>query len=235
MKGGNAVKKKIGTLSFIVIVIALTIFSIATILLEDKLGPIITFTNQDFEYYGDKSTIVEDVRAVDKQDGDVTDSILVESIQVLSSGDKVNILYVAKDSNNNVTKENRIVTYNKEGSAPDKAEDDTNKDIMPNESVDTKDDADKEIDNKNSDEDDKDLENPVIKLKTYSVTIPVDGYFNPMNYIEEATDDKDDAWRHIHIVGNYDRQTPGTYPIEYSIIDSDGNMSNKEVLELVIE
>ena len=76
---------------------------------------------------------------------------------------------------------------------------------------------------------------PIIRLNTHSVTITAGSYFNPMNYIAEAVDDIDDAWRRIRIVGEYHVNTPGEYILEYSITDTDGNQSNVEELVLVVE
>ena len=49
--------------------------------------------------------------AVDDKDGDVTDTLIVESIKPQPTGDEAVVTYVAKDSSHNVTKATRKVTY----------------------------------------------------------------------------------------------------------------------------
>lgn len=73
---------------------------------------------------------------------------------------------------------------------------------------------------------------PIIHLNTTRVTLPLGGNFKPMEYVEEAIDDVDNAWRLVHIDGDYDMNAAGEYVLKYSITDLEGNQS--EVVELVL-
>lgn len=223
-------KQKIGLVNFILILMILVILSITTILSEDKRGPDILFGDQEFIYNGeeDRKVLLEQVTAIDKVDGDVTDTLTIENILPLSGGKKANVTYVARDKKNNITKVRKVITYhtsadqesestntNQETKAPTTTLAPTPTPIVEGPLVSTG--------------------APQIKLNTYSVTIAVGGYFNYMNYVAEAVDDKDDAWRRISIDGTYHTNIPGEYSIEYSIIDTDGIKSNVEILTLIVE
>ncbi len=80
---------------------------------RDKDGPMISVgsTNVTYTEGQDKNVLLEGVSAYDKKDGDVTDSLIVESVIVVSDGKKAKIVYAAKDSSNNITKSSKIVNY----------------------------------------------------------------------------------------------------------------------------
>lgn len=80
---------------------------------RDKEGPIISVgsTNVTYTEGQDRDVLLEGVSAYDKKDGDVTDSLIVESVIVVSDGKKAKIVYAAKDSSNNITKSSKIVNY----------------------------------------------------------------------------------------------------------------------------
>lgn len=58
-----------------------------------------------------KSTLTEGMRATDREDGDVTDSLVVESIGVLGSDGTVSVTYAAFDAAGNVAKATRQVRF----------------------------------------------------------------------------------------------------------------------------
>ena len=74
---------------------------------------------------------------------------------------------------------------------------------------------------------------PVIRLLKYKVHLPVGESFVPLAYVE-AIDDKDEASRRIRVSSDYNMNEPGTYELDYYLIDSDGNQSNIEKLTLVV-
>lgn len=55
--------------------------------------------------------LIKDVTASDKEDGDVTSSVIIESMSTFIDKNKRNITYVAFDSDNNVTKLKREIEY----------------------------------------------------------------------------------------------------------------------------
>lgn len=58
-----------------------------------------------------KEDLLKDVTASDKEDGDVTSSVIIESISTFIDKNKRNVTYVAFDSDNNVTKLKREIEY----------------------------------------------------------------------------------------------------------------------------
>lgn len=79
---------------------------------KDKKGPVITIPS-DIEYHSGitNKELLEGVTAVDKKDGDVSDTLIVKSVIKLSKGNNVKITYAAKDSHNNVTEKSITLTY----------------------------------------------------------------------------------------------------------------------------
>ncbi|WP_287084028.1 hypothetical protein [Blautia sp. LMAG:89] len=76
---------------------------------EDNEGPKITFEEgKDTNYTSDmtEEDLLKGVKAQDDRDGDVTDSLTVETIYPKNDGKQVSVIFVAKDKNNNVTKKN---------------------------------------------------------------------------------------------------------------------------------
>lgn len=74
---------------------------------EDNEGPKITFEEgKDTKYSADmtKDQLLEKVKAYDDKDGDVTDSLTVETMYPKDDGKEMTIIFVAKDKSNNVTK-----------------------------------------------------------------------------------------------------------------------------------
>ena len=74
---------------------------------EDNEGPKITFAEgKDTHYTSDmtEKDLLKDVTAQDDRDGDVTDSLTVETIYPKNDGKQVAVIFVAKDKKNKVTK-----------------------------------------------------------------------------------------------------------------------------------
>ena len=63
---------------------------------------------KDTNYTSDmtEEDLLKDVKAQDDRDGDVTESLTVETIYPKNDGKQVSVIFVAKDKNNNVTKKN---------------------------------------------------------------------------------------------------------------------------------
>ena len=88
-------------------------FSVYLYTKTDREGPKIQLTTGNILYHEneDTSILLDGVTAVDDVDGDVTDSLIVEAIYPSADGAQAKIVYAAMDSNNNVTKKQRIVDY----------------------------------------------------------------------------------------------------------------------------
>lgn len=94
---------------------------------KDKQGPVIGMPAERISYHEneDVSVLLEGVTAHDKVDGDVSNSLMIESIYPSANGRTAKVVYAAMDSSNNVTKEQRMVDYvplSMEGFIPDETE-----------------------------------------------------------------------------------------------------------------
>ena len=80
---------------------------------EDRNGPEISVPQEEIAYVAgtDTSALLNGVTAQDNRDGDVTDTVTIESIIPNADQTGASVVYVAKDSKNNVTKETRTIVY----------------------------------------------------------------------------------------------------------------------------
>ena len=81
-------------------------------------------------------------------------------------------------------------------------------------------------------------EAPVLTLKSNEVEITAGTKFHVVPQVENITDDKDSRSRlfqNIEVFGEYDRNTPGKYELEYVVTDSDGNQSVPQILTLIVK
>lgn len=80
---------------------------------EDRNGPEITVPQEEVTYVAgsDTSALLNGVTAADDRDGDVTSTVTVESIIPNEDQTGASVIYVAKDSKNNVTKATRLISY----------------------------------------------------------------------------------------------------------------------------
>ena len=78
---------------------------------QDRTAPVISFDNNEIIYTEAMKTeaVLEGVDAYDSRDGDVSSSLLVESISRTPDG-RVIVTYAARDKSNNIAKNSRILT-----------------------------------------------------------------------------------------------------------------------------
>lgn len=109
--------KKLGVLMAIICV-GLVAFVAWTRVGADKTGPEIRYGNESLVYHEgmSDSELLEGVTAFDEKDGDVTDSLAVESAYPVEDGQVV-VVYVAKDKSNNITKSKQFYAYDAAASA----------------------------------------------------------------------------------------------------------------------
>lgn len=91
----------------------LLIAAVVGIYLKDRTAPEITLEGKNSLVYvegDDEDLLLKDVKAVDDEDGDVSDSLRVSDIYVTSE-DRAMVIYVAKDQSNNIAKLKREVKY----------------------------------------------------------------------------------------------------------------------------
>lgn len=81
--------------------------------IKDSEAPVITFEDKEIMYNSEEgqNVLLDDVSAYDAVDGDVSDTLMVESIVPLSENTaNVRVTYAAKDKSKNVATKSRIVT-----------------------------------------------------------------------------------------------------------------------------
>ena len=87
----------------------------------DRTAPEIQFAEADFVYdmsEDDSSKLLQGVTAFDRKDGDVSRTLVVESVVPRNDGETAVVSYVASDSSNNVVKVYRTVKLLKKPTYP---------------------------------------------------------------------------------------------------------------------
>lgn len=108
--------KKLKMASFVIFCISLAaslLFWFTQVRKGDRIGPVITMDQQELTV-GLNATdkdFLKGVKAVDENDGDVTSSVVVESVSNFLSGGRRLVVLAAVDNHNNVSRVNRIVKY----------------------------------------------------------------------------------------------------------------------------
>lgn len=97
----------------ILVVVAFGAYFVHHHLEANNSAPVITIAegSDKFSVKATEEDFLRGVSAEDEEDGNVTDSIIIESISQLYNGNKRSIVYVAFDSNNHVTKLEREIKY----------------------------------------------------------------------------------------------------------------------------
>lgn len=216
----------------------------AIFLAEDRTGPTITVNSTVMEYKqgDDVDTLLSYVSAIDEEDGDVSDSIMVANILPLLDESQAKVVYVAEDKSNNVTKKEVYVTYiplmeeaktigdvNEENIDSNKASDEKSSGTVNVEGDDSKDSTGKL---------ETSIEIPILTLADKEYTIQRRDNFEPKDMIDKISDDKDSInylMDHVTVVGNYDVYTVGEYVLMYYVTDSDGNESERQFMVLKVE
>ncbi len=128
-KNKEAGKRRIRRMPYILFLSLLGIvFVIRLFLYEihaDRTGPEIQFPEADVTYEeGDDYTdLLQGVKALDSVDGDCTDAIRINDVNILGSGETCIVNYAVKDKSNNVTFAERYASYRKmENDAEDSIE-----------------------------------------------------------------------------------------------------------------
>lgn len=97
---------------------AVVLFIIAVVFVagRDSDGPIIMVpSDMSYKDGQDVNTLLNGVTAVDDRDGDVSNTLVVESLIVLGEGNMAKVTYIARDSSNNVSHADSIISYSGDG------------------------------------------------------------------------------------------------------------------------
>lgn len=221
---------------------------------EDRNGPEISVPQEEITYVAGTGTsaLLNGVTAQDDRDGDVTDTVTIESIIPNANQTGASVVYVAKDSKNNVTKETRTILYSTdanqaaaqaaaEQAAADQAAQDqaaaeqAAQGDAAGESAQTTDDGAAQNEAAIAA---LSAESPRFYLTQYSVELERGAELNELSYVQDISDDedsRDELYQGIQISGEVDTNTPGEYTLEYHVVDSDGNNSNVAQLRVTVK
>ena len=216
---------------------------------KDRNGPEITVPQEELTYVAgsDTSALLNGVTAVDDRDGDVTSTVTVESIIPNEDQTGASVIYVAKDSKNNVTKATRLISYAADAGQAAAQEAEAAAQQAAQEAAAADQTAASGEDAQTADDGAAQneaaiaalpAESPRFYLTQYSVEVERGAELNRLGYVQDITDDKDsrdELYQGIQISGEVDTNTPGEYMLEYYVVDSDGNTSNTAQLKVAVK
>lgn len=216
---------------------------------KDRNGPDITVPQEELTYVAgsDTSALLSGVTAVDDRDGDVTSTVTVESIIPNEDQTGASVIYVAKDSKNNVTKATRLISYAADAGQAATQEAEAAAQQAAQEAAAADQTAASGEDAQTADDGAAQneaaiaalpAESPRFYLTQYSVEVERGAELNRLGYVQDITDDKDsrdELYQGIQISGEVDTNTPGEYMLEYYVVDSDGNTSNTAQLKVAVK
>ncbi|MCD7735806.1 MAG: DUF5011 domain-containing protein [Lachnospiraceae bacterium] len=196
---------------------------------EDTDAPVISFPEGSvlYEENEDTSVLLEGVTAIDEVDGDVSDTLVVESIIPSSDETSATVIYYARDTKNNVGRASREVEYRPEEGILWILE--TEEETEP---------ETKKIEETEEEYSGLSTVYPRITLTTHTVTIQNGESYNLLSYVASVSDDVDEEsylYTQIHIEGMYEISGPGVYELYYTVADREGNFSDPAKLTLTIE
>lgn len=228
-----------------IILVALIAVSVCVLAADDRQAPKIKLSGEEITYVEGQgySSLLSGVTAYDNKDGDVTASVMVESVVPLKSGEEAVVCYVAKDKSNNIARVDRIVKY--VGNGEDFVSSDKNKnevesgssggDLSPAEqesrTVESSESQPQETSSANEESTAYSGVNPVLFLKSKETTIKAGSTFNIVSYVDNITDDVDDRttlFKRIIADGSYDVNIPGDYTLNVYCTDTDRNASDRQ-------
>ena len=207
---------------------------------RDKTGPVIAVPEDGSLTYvegEDKKILLEGVTASDSEDGDVSDTLVIESIR--PNGDRAVVTYTAVDHSHNASKASCVVNYQTETEEEEtiagekRLADSEDEAEELQENSETK--AQKDVEDAIAD---LPKESPRFRLSQHEVMLAVGEVFDYSQYISDITDDKDSReqlYGRIRLKGKVDTSKAGIYEISYFVVDSDKNQSNVEVLTVKVE
>lgn len=237
----------------VLVIMIISCLALATVVVlikmaEDTTGPEFVMEEVSLTYTeGDShDDLIVGISAVDKSDGDVSESIRVEGVysDVYSSTAKV--IYVAKDSKNNISKATRVVEYvpNDGSTEAFGRQDETAIEGDPEQigeelGLDELQDGDGvDIPAITETPELASPESPVLTLTETTVTVARGAAINRIAYVQDIFDDKDsreELFRNIQISGDINTAVVGSYTLIYHVVDSDGNRSNDAELTVIVE
>ena len=249
----------------ILVILNIVVFGSLTFFLvkRDRKVPVIQITENGLVY--DEQTtneaMLEGVTAVDLEDGDVTDSLVVEKVIIERNIMQAIIIYGASDRHGNITKYNRTVPYadsekSEEESVTETVSEEMTEQTTTQETTEeetTEESSTTQAEETQNEREPQETEPPVthteaaVDNKKSGVPVLVLGSKevktekgkNPawVTVISKLTDDKDTYEQllgGIMIHGEFDNKISGSYPVEVSVKDTDGNESSKSNITITV-
>ena len=244
-------KKNKSVILALVIACVLAVVFIVMYVSEDREAPVLTVNKSNIKAYSKEqgeSVLKGYVKALDKEDGDVSANVIVENIYISSDLSKATVIYAARDNSGNVSKISYIFDYKPtEEELEAKKENDNQEETTAQGTEKAAQGSVKsstELTSSSLTESTDTTEavtvagGPKLVLEKTEDTISVGSTFNVMKYVSEITDDKDKSdslSRRIITDGKYDTSKAGTYKIDVYCTDSDKNQSNHVTFTLNVK
>ncbi len=208
---------------------ALIVLLVISYVNSDHTAPKLVIQDVDLTYSDgmNPAELLVGVSAYDETDGDLTNKIFVDQVIPDASTGETIIVYGVQDRAQNVVTGRRAVTY-VGGEDAAKAE---------KKATNASDEGNAEATNTEASVVGETAA-PTITLSESTAKIARGDAFVPNNYIESVSDDVDDEdtlMQHLHIDGEYDGRTAGTYELYIYVTDTEGNSSEKQAFTLVVE
>ncbi len=219
--------------------------------ITDHDAPKITIPNTSVTYREGEDTkvLLEGVTAIDEEDGDVSDSLMIASVYPSLDNSQARVVYIARDKSNNMTSLDRFVDYVEQQSDNPEEGQEFNED-MPYEEG-TGDGTMQNVPQQLSPEEELaaaqaaaeqafaalPADAPRLTMSAQTVTIGLGEEFSKLQYVHEITDNKDtreQLFQRVQINGDVNTEQPGVYQLGYVVVDSDGNRSNEATLTVVV-
>ena len=175
----------------------------------------------------DYSCLLTGVSAFDDSDGEITDRVIVYSVNIYGDHSYAVVNYRALDRSNNMATAQRLA-YLK---SPEQIYQEF-LDSLSNGAADGTGDAATE----NDAADESDTQRPVIQMESV-VNLAVGETFEPQEYLITLEDDVDSfetLAQNCRMEGEFDVNSAGIYPLVFYVTDSDGNESEPSVLILTV-
>ena len=208
---------------------------------SDRQAPEIICTDETAAEYNpgmSDAQLLKGIKAIDDKDGDVSDSLTVESVYEVDDSNVV-VTYVAKDASNNIAKLKRNMSTDPEKMKESREnDDDTSEGTEPTPTPAGDDIASQTAAEQEKMADDMPAQYPKIYLNEYYIKTSVGSSVDLLSNVKEIKDDTDNVselWRRIQINGQVNTYTPGTYTCSYYVVDSAGNMSNTAELTVIVQ
>lgn len=232
----NIKAKTVITCLLFVLCVIMAVFLVLDRLNQDNTPPSITFATESIQLteeeasavlQKDYSCLLTGVSAFDDSDGDITDRVIVYSVNIYGDHSYAVVNYRALDRSNNMATAQRLA-YLK---SPEQIYQEF-LDSLSNGPADGTGDAATE----NDAADESDTQRPVIQMESV-VNLAVGETFEPQEYLITLEDDVDSfetLAQNCRMEGEFDVNSAGIYPLVFYVTDSDGNESEPSVLILTV-